>query len=315
MKIVFMGTPYFAVGVLEHLLHSGKHEIVAVVTATDKPAGRGKRLSESAVKQFAVAHNLKLLQPPKLKDPGFVQALEQLQPDVMVVVAFRMLPQVVWQIPKYGTINLHASLLPAYRGAAPINWAIINGETQTGVTTFFIDDKIDTGAVLMQKRVNITPDETAGSLHDKLLDEGKKLVAETLDALSQDSLIPQPQEQKELTKAPKLTKTNTQIDWQQDGKTIEYFIRGLSPYPVAWTYISVVDDEAHPKTLKIYNAYFESQKHEVKTGTVIIEKNTMSVAVKDGKIFISEIQYPGKRKMPIGDFLNGFKNEQNMCCF
>ena len=314
MRIVFMGTPDFAVGVLEHLLKT-KHDIVGVVTAIDKPTGRGKKLNESAVKRFAKDHDLNLFQPSNLKDTAFIDQLTSLKPDLIIVVAFRMLPKVVWQIPAIGTFNLHASLLPAYRGAAPINWTIINGDKETGVTTFFIDDKIDTGAILLQKTVAISDDETAGTLHDKLLDIGKIIVEETIDGIDNKTLLAQPQEKKGISKAPKLTKENTRINWERSGKEIEYFVRGLSPYPVAWTYFNTSNSDNETLTLKIYMAYFKEVEHHEKIGQIITSKDSLKIAVKDGWLYITELQYPGKRKMPIKDFLNGFSFEVNSYCF
>ena len=314
MRIVFMGTPDFAVGVLEHLLLT-EHEIVGVVTSVDKPAGRGKKINESAVKRFANANELYLLQPSNLKDKAFIKEVSLLKPDLIIVVAFRMLPKEIWQIPRYGTFNLHASLLPAYRGAAPINWAIINGENETGVTTFFIDDKIDTGAILLQKKIEIAHDETAGTLHDKLLQVGKILVEETIDGIENKTIIAKAQDQGMISKAPKLTKTNTKIDWEQCGQTIEYLIRGLSPYPTAWTYLMNKQSENDPLKIKIYNAYFKKDKHKENNGSILTSKSSLKVAVNDGWLYLTEIQYPGKRKMAVKEFLNGFSFVENSYFF
>src|SRR5690606_2867521 len=233
LRIVFMGTPDFAVGVLRKIVEAGKN-IVGVITAPDKPAGRGRKLMASAVKEYALSQNLKILQPTNLKDEHFLEELKDLKANLQVVVAFRMLPKAVWQMPELGTFNLHASLLPHYRGAAPINWAIINNERKTGVTTFFIDEKIDTGFIISKKEIEIEERETAGTLHDKLMEEGAALVLETLGLIENENVNPKPQPQNEyLREAPKLTPENTRIDWTKPGKEIDAFIRGLSPYPVA----------------------------------------------------------------------------------
>ena len=234
LRIVFMGTPDFAVGILDSLLQN-HYTVVGVITVADKPAGRGQKVKFSAVKDFALAHNLPLLQPTNLKDDVFLHQLAALKANLQVVVAFRMLPKVVWEMPKYGTFNLHASLLPQYRGAAPINWAIINGETETGVTSFFIDDKIDTGAMLLHAKTPIDPKESAGTLHDRLMQLGAQTVIETLQLIQQGNPTTQLQdEQPDLKTAYKLNKENCKIDWNQPAKTIHDLIRGLSPYPAAW---------------------------------------------------------------------------------
>ena len=240
LRIVFMGTPEFAVHCLEEILKAG-FNVVGVITAPDKPAGRGRKLQESAVKQFAVENNLKVLQPINLKAEGFLKDLRQLQANVQVVVAFRMLPKVVWSMPDKGTFNLHASLLPQYRGAAPINWAIMNGEKKTGVSTFFLDEKIDTGEMILQHQVEITPEETVGELHDKLMHSGAKVIIDTLKLIEEENVKTTPQiESSELKEAPKLTRENTKIDWDKNIEEIYNHIRGLIPYPAAWC--SLIND-------------------------------------------------------------------------
>lgn len=303
LRIVFMGTPDFAVGVLQSLIKAGKN-IVGVITAPDKPAGRGRRLSESAVKKYALAQNLKILQPANLKDEGFLEELKELQADLQVVVAFRMLPKEVWKIPPFGTFNLHASLLPQYRGAAPINWAIINGEKTTGVTTFFIDEKIDTGAIIAKEEIAIADNETAGTLHDKLMGLGSDLVVKTIELIEkgQAQATPQPQT-RELHEAPKLTSGNTRINWNEKGSQIERFIRGLSPYPVAWT--TLIQDEQE-FNVKIYLADFIEEKHSEVPGTILAEKRSLKIACVDGYLSVKEMQIPGKRKMDIVSLLNGY---------
>lgn len=308
LRIVFMGTPDFAVGVLKKMVEAGKN-IVGVITAPDRPAGRGRKLMASAVKDYAVSQDLKVLQPTNLKDESFLKELKKLDANLQVVVAFRMLPKVVWQMPEFGTFNLHASLLPQYRGAAPINWAIINNEEKTGVTTFFIDEKIDTGSIIANKEVYIEKDETAETLHDKLMDEGSKLVLETLDLIEKGKANPKPQPKtSNLKEAPKLTSENTRINWSKSGKEIEAFIRGLSPYPVAWTILHNNNEES--KT-KIYSANFERSEQNLKPGSILISKKELKVACADGFIIINEIQLPGKRKMDVSSLLNGYSFDED----
>jgi methionyl-tRNA formyltransferase len=308
LRIIFMGTPDFAVGVLKKMVEAGKN-IVGVITAPDRPAGRGRKLMASAVKDYAVSQDLKVLQPTNLKDESFLKEIKKLDANLQVVVAFRMLPKVVWQMPEFGTFNLHASLLPQYRGAAPINWAIINNEEKTGVTTFFIDEKIDTGSIIANKEVNIEEDETAETLHDKLMDEGSKLVLETLDLIEKGKANPKPQPKtSNLKEAPKLTSENTRINWSKSGKEIEAFIRGLSPYPVAWTILHNNNEES--KT-KIYSANFERSEQNLKPGSILISKKELKVACADGFIIINEIQLPGKRKMDVSSLLNGYSFDED----
>lgn len=303
-----MGTPDFAVGVLKKMVEAGKN-IVGVITAPDRPAGRGRKLMASAVKDYAVSQNLKVLQPTNLKDTSFLKELKDLDANLQVVVAFRMLPKAVWQMPKLGTFNLHASLLPQYRGAAPINWAIINNEEKTGVTTFFIDEKIDTGSIIANKEIAIEKDETAETLHDKLMEKGSELVLETIILIEEDSANPKPQpESGVLKEAPKLTPENTRIDWAKRGKEIDAFIRGLSPYPVAW---AVLHNNNEELKAKIYAVSFEKINHNFEPGTIQTSKKELKVACSDGYILIVEIQLPGKRKMDISSLLNGYTFDEN----
>lgn len=300
MKIVFMGTPAFAVASLKHLVENGK-EIVGVITAADKPAGRGRKLQQSAVKEYAVSKNLTILQPTNLKNEAFLSELKALQADLFFVVAFRMLPAVVFEMPPKGTINLHASLLPQYRGAAPINWAIIKGETETGVSTFFIEQQIDTGKVIAQKKVAIEASETASSLHDKLMQTGATLVLETIEAIEQNKYsITEQDHSKATKKAPKIFREDCVINWNQNTKTVDHFIRGLSTYPAAFTSIK-------NQQLKIYAATTEYATHQLKPGEIISDNKTyLKFATKDGFIIPNLVQLQGKRKMEIRDFLNGF---------
>ena len=301
-----MGTPDFAVGSLEQLLKAD-FNVVGVVTAPDRPAGRGRKVQESAVKQFAVQHNLKVLQPTNLKDEAFLEELKSLDANLQVVVAFRMLPKAVWQMPEHGTFNLHASLLPQYRGAAPINWAIINGETETGATTFFIDEKIDTGSVILQKTATILPDDNVGTLHDRLMELGSHLVVETCRQIETGTVTRQKQDESiALKPAPKIHKDTCRIDWEASLKDIYNHIRGLSPYPGAWTEL-VNGDKAEP--MKIYTTEMEEAEHNYSIGKLIAEKKSLKVAVDDGYISLLELQLPGKRRMQINEVLNGLNLE------
>lgn len=301
-RIVFMGTPEFAAEILEDLCRKGM-DIVGVVTAADKPAGRGKQLNQSAVKRKALALNLPVSQPVNLKEEQFVSELKSFAADFFVVVAFRMLPEVVWSIPRLGTFNLHASLLPQYRGAAPIQWALMNREKQTGVTTFLIDQKIDTGAILEQIKVDIPQGCTGGLLHDLLLEAGKKLVAQTIEQYSQGLILPKKQPDTASTEAPKLNKENTRLDWQWPGEKIDAWVRALNPYPVAWTEL-VQNDQVI--SAKIYAGTYDSSLSHLPTGTLVVEKKKMKVALEDGWYFIDEIQLPGKKPMTTAALLNGF---------
>jgi methionyl-tRNA formyltransferase len=308
LRIVFMGTPEFAVEILSQLIDNKKN-IVGVITAPDRPAGRGRKLKGSAVKEFAIEHNLKLLQPVNLKDESFLEELRKLEADLNIVVAFRMLPKMVWDMPKLGTFNLHASLLPQYRGAAPINWAIINGETTTGVTTFFIDEKIDTGAILLREELEIAENETAGSLHDRLMKLGAKVVLETVSLIEVNKATPIAQkDQDNLKRAPKLTPENTRINWEEPVQVIDRKIRGLNPYPVAW---SILFDKGHELKVKIYSAVSFMARHSDKPGTLVTGKDTIRVSASDGYIEIKEMQLPGKRKMDTRSLLNGYHFSEN----
>ncbi|NKI26880.1 methionyl-tRNA formyltransferase [Arenibacter sp. 6A1] len=304
LRIVFMGTPDFAVAILDSLI-TNNYEVVGVITAPDKPAGRGRKLHESAVKVYAKKKGLTLLQPTNLKQEEFLNQLSALKADLQIVVAFRMLPREVWQMPALGTFNLHASLLPQYRGAAPINWAIINGETETGVTTFFIDDKIDTGEILLQEKTTIDKDDTAGVLHDKLMYLGADLVVETVKRIESKDIAPsKQQDDNTLKEAYKIHKDTCEIDWSQPLKNIYDKIRGLSPYPTSWTTLYNGEDELF---LKIYTATMEVAEHNLKIGSLFFDKSQIKVAVNGGFISLLEIQLPGKRKMATKDVLNGLK--------
>lgn len=312
LKIVFMGTPDFAVGILD-TIYKNNYEIVGVITAPDKPAGRGQKVSMSAVKIFALENNLRLLQPTNLKSEAFLEELRSLNANLQVVVAFRMLPEVVWKMPKLGTFNLHASLLPQYRGAAPINWAIINGETETGVTTFFIDDKIDTGAMILHQATPIAPKETAGELHDRLMHLGSQVVLETLRLIEKGNVQTTLQEEKgEIKTAYKLHKENCKIDWTQCGSSIFNHIRGLCPYPAAWTFIK---DNENEWNVKLYDCEFVPEEHSYAIGTLITTKKEMKIATKDGFIEVFSLQFPGKKKMQVHELLNGIHFSEKVVAF
>lgn len=303
LRIVFMGTPEFAVETLKSILKAN-YKVVGVVTAPDRPAGRGRKLQQSAVKTYALEQNLPVLQPTNLKSEDFLRQLRELNPNLQVVVAFRMLPEVVWKYPEYGTFNLHASLLPQYRGAAPINWAIMNGEVKTGVSTFFIDDKIDTGEMILQREIAIEPEDTAGTLHDRLMTTGAQLVVETLELITAGEVKTTPQTDTDNLKgAYKLTKENTKIDWSGNLEEIHNFIRGLSPYPAAWTSMINGNDEA---MMKIFTSEKEKTSHSHDRGKILQEGKEVRIAVRDGFLLLKEIQLPGKRKMEINDLLNGY---------
>ena len=300
MRIIFMGTPDFAVPSLA-ILHQSRHEVVGVVTAPDRPAGRGRKLRPSPVKAYAEAQGLPVLQPVKLRDPAFIDQLRAWQPDLMVVVAFRMLPEVVWSIPARGTFNLHASLLPNYRGAAPINWVIVNGETRTGLTTFLIDKQIDTGNLLLQAPVDILPHWTAGDLHDHMMDKGAQLVLQTADGLAQEALTPQPQDDRAFQQAaPKLFKEDCQLDWSQPAEAVHNRIRGFSPYPGAWTTLE-------GDLLKVFRSELSGEATEAAPGQVQTTKDELRVACGDQWLRLLELQQAGKKRLPVHDFLRGFK--------
>ncbi|HOG19092.1 MAG TPA: methionyl-tRNA formyltransferase [Salinivirgaceae bacterium] len=306
-KIVFMGTPDFAVESLE-ILHQN-FNIVAVVTSPDKPRGRGQKLTPSPVKEFAQSVGLPVLQPTNLKSSDFIEALSLLNPDLGVIVAFRMLPESVWSLPRLGSINLHASLLPQYRGAAPINHAIINGETKTGVTTFFLKHEIDTGNIIDSKEVPILPTDNAGTLHDKLMIEGAKVLYHTVESIIKGNYKETPQnvlDNESLKDAPKLNKEFCRINWNAKGEVIHNFIRGLNPYPGAYTETVLADKTVG---IKIYDGFYENSDNSKAIGTVVSDKNSIKVAVSNGWYHITELQQAGKKRMSVVDFLNGLNNQ------
>lgn len=297
-----MGTPEFAVGILDTIIKNN-YEVVGVITAADKPAGRGQKIKYSAVKEYALDRQLHLLQPTNLKDEDFLSELKSLNANLQVVVAFRMLPEVVWKMPKLGTFNLHASLLPNYRGAAPINWAIINGETKTGVTTFFIDDKIDTGAMILSKETPISISENAGVLHDRLMNLGCEAVTETLASIENGLVQTTIQEDSsEIKTAYKLNKDNCKIDFTKSGIEIYNLIRGLSPYPSAWC--TFLDGE-NEWSVKIYEAKLVAENHTNAIGSILTTKKEMKIAVQNGYLEITSLQFPGKKRMTTAELLNG----------
>ena len=303
-----MGTPEFAVGILDTIIKNN-YDVVGVITAADKPAGRGQKLKYSAVKEYALANNLMLLQPTNLKDEGFLTELKALNANLQIVVAFRMLPKVVWEMPSLGTFNLHASLLPNYRGAAPINWAIINGETKTGVTTFFIDDKIDTGAMILNSEIAIDENENAGQLHDRLMNLGSTTVVDTLALIQKGDLITVVQKDSaDIKTAYKLNKENCKIDWTKSAFEINNLIRGLSPYPAAWCFFT---DNSEEWNVKIYESKILIEEHNYALGSIICTKKEMKIAVNDGYIQILQIQFPGKKKMNTAELLNGIAFSQD----
>lgn len=307
IKIAYFGTPEFAASQLEAILKAN-YEVAVVVTMPDKPAGRGRKIQYSDVKKTALEHNLPLLQPEKLKDPVFLEQLASYQANLFIVVAFRMLPAVVWQMPELGTFNLHASLLPQYRGAAPINFAIINGETETGLTTFFLNEEIDKGAVIMREKVAIRPDETAGELHDELMFLGNKVVVETIQKIENGEVSAQPQEEltenQPLKPAPKITKEFCRVDWHLDCQTIYNHIRGLSPYPAAHT--QLCSENGETIDLKIFSSEIESCQPDLPVGSIVTDnKKFLKVAMKDGFIHLTNVQQSGKKAIPIADFLRG----------
>ncbi|MCH7784362.1 MAG: methionyl-tRNA formyltransferase [Bacteroidetes bacterium] len=303
LRIVFMGTPDFAVAVLQKLVEEGKN-IVGVITSPDKPSGRGRKVRRSPVKEYALSQNLHLLQPNNLKNVEFLEELKYLNANLQIIVAFRMLPKIVWGMPKYGTFNLHASLLPQYRGAAPINWVLINGESITGVTTFFIDEKIDTGETILKKKVDIATNDTAGSLHDTLVLLGRELVLETILLIEQNKVITFKQPQvNDLKEAPKLNSENTKIIWNQSVQIIYNFIRGLNPYPTAW---SILYNNKDKIKVKIYDCTIEINKHPHRSGTIFTTKKELKIAATNGYIYIKVMQLPGKQKMEVKSLLNGY---------
>jgi methionyl-tRNA formyltransferase len=305
-RVIFLGTPDFAVASLKALVTGGVN-VVAVVTMPDKPAGRGQKLQQSPVKQYAVAQNIPVLQPERLKNPEFLQILRSYQADLQVVVAFRMLPEVVWNMPPLGTFNLHASLLPQYRGAAPINWALINGELETGITTFKLKHEIDTGDLVHQQKVAITPNMNAGELHDLLMEEGANLMLQTVQEVlaGEVTYIAQTASLSELQHAPKLFKEHCLIDWQQSGTEIHNLVRGLSPYPAAFTRVNGL-------VLKIYALRFEAIKQVLAVGQGYLEDGHWYVAVKDGRVALLEVQLEGKKRMSTAAFLLGNASLANL---
>ena len=302
LRIVFMGTPDFAVAILRQLVED-QCNIVGVITAPDKPAGRGRKLNQSAVKKYAVEQNLNLLQPTNLKNEDFIKYLKALNANLQVVVAFRMLPKIVWKMPEFGTFNLHASLLPSYRGAAPIHWAIINGEEKTGVTTFFIDDKIDTGEIILQKETSIDKHETVGELHDKLMHLGANLVSETVSYIKEGTINTQKQPNIDIKTAPKLFPDNCKVNWNDSLDTIYNHIRGLNPFPAAW---SEMNNNGIITSIKLYAIRKEETVHQDTIGKIIVTKKDIKVAVNGGYIFIDEIKVSGKKKLDSKSLLNGY---------
>lgn len=315
LRIVFMGTPEFAVESLKSLVEGG-YNVVGVVTAVDKPVGRHQNtLVPSAVKKYALSQNLPLLQPEKFKDETFLSALRALKADLQIVVAFRMLPEVVWAMPRFGTVNLHASLLPQYRGAAPINWAVINGDKESGVSTFFLRHDIDTGNIAMQQRVAIGPEDTAGDLYDNLMNTGAALLLKTVDSIIDGSVKSIPQDEAgfkgELLPAPKIFTETCKIDWSQPASRIHNFIRGLAPHPTAWT---EVEHNGTKYTMKIYGARVVDKEPMIPVGQFMVSTNhkELLVAAKDGYISITELQLSGKKRMDTASFLNGFHDPESL---
>lgn len=309
LRIVFMGTPEFAVPSLKALV-AGGYRVVAVVTAPDKPAGRGRRIQESEVKTAARELGLPVLQPEKLKAPEFVEAMRALRPDLGIVIAFRMLPEVIWAMPRLGTFNLHASLLPQYRGAAPINWAVINGETETGLTTFLLNHEIDKGAILGRLRMPIRPDDNVGTLYERLMHAGTALVTETVDRIAAGEIDPVEQQHIDpatLRPAPKIFKEDCRIDWSREGRRIVDFIRGLSPYPAAWS--EMRKEGADPVSVKVFATSFAPATHDDAPGTIATDSRTfVRVACADGYVDLEALQIAGKKRMPVKELLLGFRD-------
>lgn len=306
LRIVFMGTPDFAVAILKRLVEDN-HTIVGVVTAPDKPAGRGRKITESAVKKYAKEQNLFLLQPTNLKSNDFINKLKEVKATLQVIVAFRMLPKIVWEIPIYGTFNLHASLLPSYRGAAPIHWAIINGEEKTGVTTFFIDEKIDTGEIILQKEILIHKDEIVGELHDRLMILGATLVSETVSNIRDNKVSTKKQPKIDIKIAPKLFPENCKINWEDSLDSIYNHIRGLNPFPAAWSEMN----NNGITTVKIYKVRKEKADHTEIIKTITTSKEEIKIAVKGGYIYIDQLKISGKKKLDSKSLLNGYAFSSN----
>ena len=309
LKIVYMGTPDFAVKPLKALVEDG-YNIVGVVTMPDKRSGRGMKLQSSSVKQYALSQNILVLQPEKLKDPDFIEELKALHGDLQIVVAFRMLPEIVWRMPPMGTFNLHASLLPLYRGAAPINWAVMNGEKETGVTTFFLQKDIDTGDILLQEKIPISLDECAGSVHDRLMELGAKVVKDTVETILDGTAEAKPQRyfvsKNGINKtAPKLFKENTRINWSLSCRELHDFVRGLSPFPAAWSELHSIAGDIIG--MKIFETCYDVVSHDLEPGTLVTDsKSELKVAVKDGYLILRKIQLAGKKALPTDEFLRGF---------
>jgi len=307
LRIVFMGTPDFAVATLDAILKAN-FNVVGVITAPDKPAGRGQKIQQSAVKKYALQKGLNILQPTNLKNEAFLKELEILKANLQIVVAFRMLPTIIWKMPEYGTFNLHASLLPNYRGAAPINWAIINGETKTGVSTFFIDEKIDTGNNILQEEISISEDETVGELHDKLMTIGSELVVKTLKLISENTIVTTKHPEIEEKLAPKIFTETCKINWNASVNSIYNLIRGLNPYPTAWT--TLINNNEEIK-VKLFDVKKEVIQHSFTNGFILTSKNELKIAAKDGFIIVKSLQLAGKKKMDIKSLLNGFTFIEN----
>lgn len=309
LRIVYMGTPEFAVAPLAALVEGG-YSVVAVVTMPDKPAGRGQKIQYSAVKEYALEKEIPLMQPEKLKEDTFLEELRRFQADLQIVVAFRMLPEVVWNMPPMGTFNLHASLLPHYRGAAPINWAIINGEIETGVTTFFLQHEIDTGNIILQEKTAIGPNENVGSLYERLMNIGAEVVTRTVDLILEDAVITTPQTALECGEerlAPKIFKDTCQLHFNQTATRVHNFVRGLSPYPAAWCELQLQAD-APPQVVKLFAVEPIPKPHTLTAGTIVCDKKTyLHIATTDGFVSVKELQLPGKKRMSIGDMLRGWR--------
>lgn len=314
LRIVFMGTPEFAVASLRRLVEEG-YNVVAVVTTPDKPAGRGQRLHESDVKVAARELGLPILQPERLRDEAFVEAMRELQPDLGIVIAFRMLPEVIWSMPKLGTFNLHASLLPEYRGAAPINWAVINGEEKTGITTFLLNHEIDKGAIIGQVEMPIEEEDTVGTMYDKLMMRGRDLVVDTVERIAAGDYTAREQmhiDEATLKPAPKIFKDDCRIDWSWEGRRIVNFVRGLSPYPAAWTPMYLDGEERG--SAKIFHVRFVASQHNASVGAISSDGKSMKVACSDGWVEILELQVAGKRRMATRDLLLGFRDIDKYNC-
>ena len=307
LRIIFIGTPDFAVESLKSLLEAGKN-VVAVITAPDRKAGRGQKINESAVKKYATAKGIPVLQPTNLKKEHFRDELKSFQADLQIVVAFRMLPELVWNMPQHGTFNLHASLLPNYRGAAPINWAIINGEEESGVTTFFLKHKIDTGDLILQERVKIISDETAGSLHDKLMYLGGELVVKTVDLIESGAVHPTPQPESESKEAPKIFKNDFRVDWNKSAIEIDRLVRGMSPFPTAWSLLKNNKDEKETN-VKLFSIEIVEEDHLAPGNIALVDKE-LFVGTKDFNVKLTDIQLEGKKRMSIKELINGFNFEE-----